>query len=141
MKLSLIIFYILFLLENHTFTKIYFLLDRHSEAWSTILMLNVCHTHINGSMKSWSTTHMVVYYIQLTCRRHVTAPLATFADDTTRIASHENAVIASRRPQHHLDKIENSMKSIYATLTLKRDSCWTIAHYHLPPKELTFRME
>lgn len=59
--------------------------------------------------------------------------VATFADDTAIISSHENPQTASRILQHHLNKIQkwletwrikaNETKSAHITFTLKKRSC------------------
>jgi hypothetical protein len=61
---------------------------------------------------------------------------ATFADDTTILASQENPITASRKLQNHLNRFEKWLKrwriqvtkirSTHVTLTLRRENCPTV---------------
>ena len=61
---------------------------------------------------------------------------ATYADDTAILASHQNSITASRKPQNHLNQFEKWLKrwhikakenkSTHVTFTLKRENCPTI---------------
>jgi hypothetical protein len=61
---------------------------------------------------------------------------ATYANDTTILASHKNPITASRKLQNHLNQFEkwlkrwrikaNENKSNHVTFTLKRENCPTV---------------
>jgi hypothetical protein len=73
--------------------------------------------------------------------------IATYADDTAILASHQNPIIASTNLQHHLNQSEKWLKrwrikanennSTHITFALKRETCpaVTLNGQHIPQGE------
>lgn len=116
-------------------------LVRHGEAYSTLVPIEagVPQGSILGPLLYLIYTH------DLPTTKDT--EIATFADDTAIMASHQNPEMASHLLQIHLNKIEewlklwrikaNNSKSVHITFTLKRKTCpiVTLHGSPLPQKE------